>query len=81
MQIRCPWCGLRDESEFAYGGDANPVRPTPSHEVSDKEWEGYLFHHNTEKDVKRERWLHSYGCRQWFNVRRDLVTHEVTEDQ
>jgi heterotetrameric sarcosine oxidase delta subunit len=26
-----------------------------------------------------ERWVHSYGCRQWFNVARDTVTHEITE--
>ena len=26
-QIRCPWCGVRDEAEFQYGGDATVVRP------------------------------------------------------
>ncbi|MFY7948756.1 MAG: sarcosine oxidase subunit delta, partial [Gemmatimonas sp.] len=25
-----------------------------------------------------ERWRHTFGCGQWFNVRRDTVTHRVT---
>lgn len=24
-----------------------------------------------------ERWCHSFGCGQWFNVLRDTVTHEI----
>ena len=24
-----------------------------------------------------ERWCHSHGCGQWFNVLRDTVTHEI----
>ncbi|MFM8346089.1 MAG: sarcosine oxidase subunit delta [Betaproteobacteria bacterium] len=24
-----------------------------------------------------ERWRHTYGCAQWFNVQRDTVTHAV----
>ena len=25
----------------------------------------------------RERWVHTHGCRRWFNVARDTVTHEI----
>ena len=25
----------------------------------------------------RERWFHAHGCRRWFNVARDSVTHEI----
>jgi sarcosine oxidase, subunit delta len=77
MQIPCPSCGLRDEDEFTYGGDANPVRPSPVDAVGDEVWERYLYHHDTTKGVKTERWLHSFGCRRWFNVDRDTATHEV----
>jgi sarcosine oxidase, subunit delta len=77
MQIPCPVCGLRDEDEFTYGGDANPVRPTPVDTVSDEGWERYLYHYDTMKGVKAERWLHSYGCRRWFNIQRNTLTHEV----
>jgi sarcosine oxidase, subunit delta len=24
-----------------------------------------------------ERWCHSFGCAQWFNVARDTLTHEI----
>jgi hypothetical protein len=27
LLIPCPWCGLRDEIEFSYGGEAHIVRP------------------------------------------------------
>ena len=27
----------------------------------------------------RERWVHSAGCRRWFVVTRDTVTHEFLE--
>ena len=28
-RIDCPWCGPRDEAEFAYRGDATVRRPAP----------------------------------------------------
>ncbi len=37
--INCPWCGERDLSEFAYGGEAHIVRPTKSETMSDAEWD------------------------------------------
>jgi sarcosine oxidase, subunit delta len=77
MQIPCPSCGPRDEDEFTYGGDANPVRPSPADAVTDEEWERYLFHYDTSKGLKTERWLHSFGCRRWFNIQRNTLTHEV----
>ena len=27
LRIRCPWCGVRDEIEYRYRGDATRVRP------------------------------------------------------
>ena len=35
-----------------------------------------IYLHN-ERGISRERWLHRYGCQQWFNVVRDTVTHAV----
>jgi sarcosine oxidase subunit delta len=29
------------------------------------------------KGVSLERWRHTYGCRQWFNVARDTVSHRI----
>jgi heterotetrameric sarcosine oxidase delta subunit len=25
-----------------------------------------------------ERWVHTAGCRRWFNLVRDTVTHHIT---
>ncbi len=29
------------------------------------------------KGVLLERWVHSHGCRRWFNVARDTVTYQI----
>jgi heterotetrameric sarcosine oxidase delta subunit len=29
------------------------------------------------KGVHYERWMHAKGCRRYFNVARDTVTHEI----
>ena len=75
LRIPCPWCGIRDETEFRFGGEAHVERP--GLEVSDAEWADYLFNRENPKGLHYERWCHVYGCSQWFNVVRDTVTHEI----
>jgi sarcosine oxidase, subunit delta len=75
MQLACPWCGVRDEPEFACGGTTHIARPAP--DASDQEWGEYLFFRDNPKGVQYERWRHAYGCGQWFNLARNTVTHEV----
>ncbi len=75
LQIPCPWCGTRDETEFHFGGEAHVERP--GIDVSDAEWADYLFNRENPKGLHYERWFHTFGCRQWFNVARDTVTHEI----
>ncbi|MBV9344560.1 MAG: sarcosine oxidase subunit delta [Gammaproteobacteria bacterium] len=75
MQLPCPWCGVRDESEFVCGGASHIVRPGLS--ASDAEWGSYLFFRDNPKGPLRERWRHAYGCGQWFNLMRDTLTHQV----
>ena len=77
IQIQCPWCGSRSEEEFTCGGQSHIVRPEKPAEVSDQEWADYLYQRINPKGVHCERWRHTYGCRQWFNVARDTVTHEI----
>jgi sarcosine oxidase, subunit delta len=77
LRIHCPWCGLRDEPEFRWGGEIPVVRPGPRGEVSDSVWGEYLFLRDNAKGLVRERWLHLLGCRQWFVVVRNTVTHEI----
>jgi heterotetrameric sarcosine oxidase delta subunit len=75
LRIECPWCGPRDEPEFTYGGESHLARPAP--DCSDEEWARYLFFRSNPKGPHAERWCHTDGCGQWFNVVRDTVTHEI----
>jgi sarcosine oxidase subunit delta len=75
MQLTCPWCGMRDEPEFACGGTTHIVRPAL--DADDSEWGMYLFFRDNPKGVHYERWCHANGCGQWFNVARNTLTHEV----
>ncbi len=77
LRIPCPWCGPREENEFSYGGEAHIARPPDPDALSDAEWADYLFMRANPKGRHRERWVHSHGCRRWFNVERDTVTHRI----
>jgi len=79
LRIPCPYCGVRDQDEFRYGGEAPIVRPVDPEKASDEDWGRYLFYRDNVKGIQLERWLHSHGCGQWFLVRRDTLTHEISE--
>ncbi len=77
LLIPCPWCGPRDEGEFAYGGEAHIARPKDPHSQTDEEWAEYLFARNNTRGIHDEQWCHSAGCRRWFLLTRDTVTYRV----
>jgi sarcosine oxidase subunit delta len=77
LLITCPWCGPRDETEYHYGGQAHVPYPENAAGLSDEQWAEYLFYRDNPKGPFAERWVHSTGCRRWFNVLRDTVTNEV----
>jgi heterotetrameric sarcosine oxidase delta subunit len=77
LQIPCPWCGERDEVEFAYGGQAGVPYPDDPEALSDEEWGEFLFVRDNPKGPFRERWVHLHGCRRWFDLTRDTLTHEI----
>jgi len=79
LLIACPWCGPRDEVEFRYGGQAHVAYPADPEAATDEEWAGYLFLRDNPKGSWAERWVHTAGCRRWFNAVRDTVTHEISE--
>ena len=76
LQITCPYCGPRHENEFSPGGEAHIERPDPA-TATDREWSQYLYDRSNPKGAHRERWVHTLGCRRWFNVVRDTATHEI----
>jgi sarcosine oxidase, subunit delta len=77
LLIDCPNCGPRAEIEFRCGGESHIERPGPHREVPDEAWADYLFYRQNPKGEHRERWFHAAGCRRWFNIVRDTVTHRI----
>jgi sarcosine oxidase subunit delta len=77
LLIDCPHCGPRAELEFSYGNEAHIERPKEPDALSDAEWADYLFLRDNTKGLLLERWVHSHGCRRWFNVARHTVTYEI----
>ncbi len=75
LRIDCPICGLRDETEFTYGGDAAVKRPAMD-ETDPQVWHDYVFIRDNPRGSHREYWHHVQGCRQWLVLDRDTVTHE-----
>jgi sarcosine oxidase, subunit delta len=77
LLIPCPWCGPRDEVEFRYGGEAHIARPEHPEAFDDATWADYLHMRANPKGALAERWVHSAGCRRWFNLLRDTVSHRI----
>jgi heterotetrameric sarcosine oxidase delta subunit len=77
LLIACPFCGPRNESEFAYGGPAAAPRPDPD-AVGDAAWVEWLTVPPNPMGPVDERWWHVRGCGRWLTVTRDTMTHAVT---
>jgi len=69
-------CGLRDETEFSYGGDATVKRPEMD-AIDPQLWLDYVFFRDNPRGSHIEYWHHVQGCRQWLVVERDTVSHEI----
>jgi sarcosine oxidase subunit delta len=75
--ITCPWCGSREETEYHYGGQAHVAYPERPAELSDEDWAEYVFFRDNPKGAYAERWVHTAGCRRWFNAVRDTSNHRL----
>jgi methylglutamate dehydrogenase subunit B len=75
LLIPCPWCGLRNQIEFTYGGDATVQEPASDAPAA--AWFEFVYLRDNPKGPHDELWLHSGGCRAWFKVRRDTRTHDI----
>ena len=78
LQIKCPWCGLREGVEFHYHGEAHITRP--SHEEENLEnWVGYMYERENTAGWQRDLWSHDAGCGRYFNVIRNSITDEIAD--
>jgi len=75
LRIPCPWCGLRDESEFRYRGDATSPRP-PADAGLDA-FNAYVYQRDNLRGWHTEWWLHVAGCRKLLKIVRHTLTHEI----
>jgi sarcosine oxidase subunit delta len=73
--MTCPNCGVREVSDFAYGGEVSP-RPKQA-PASIRELGAYNYFRRNVAGVQREWWMHRSGCRCWFLAERDTRTNEV----
>jgi sarcosine oxidase subunit delta len=75
LRICCPWCGVRDEVEFRYRGDAAVARPAG--EAAAAASAAYVYERDNGCDWHLEWWLHTGGCRKLLKVTRHTLTHEI----
>ncbi len=77
IRIDCPFCGIRDHSEFSYEGDASVEYPAL--DAPEDAWFEAVFLRDNPRGAHREYWRHLYGCGSFLEVARDTVTHQITE--
>jgi heterotetrameric sarcosine oxidase delta subunit len=75
LQIACPHCGIRDEAEFSYRGDATRARPAPDAGID--AFVDYVYTRSNPRGWQVEWWLHTAGCRAVLKVVRHTLTHEI----
>ena len=72
--LRCPNCGVREVTDFGFGGE---VSTRPSGTPTQRELNEYVYFRTNVAGVQREWWHHRSGCRAWFIAERDTRTNEV----
>ncbi len=75
LRIPCPHCGVRDEFEFRYRGDAGVRRPAAHADI--EAFYVYTYERSNPAGWHLEWWQHVSGCRQVLKVVRHTLTHEI----
>jgi heterotetrameric sarcosine oxidase delta subunit len=76
--LTCPNCGVREVTDFGYGGEINP---RPKRDPSFRELNAYNYFRTNTAGVQREWWFHRSGCRAWFYAERDTTTNQVLKTE
>lgn len=72
--LQCPHCGVREVTDFGYGGE---LSPRPRSRPTERELNAYNYFRENVAGVQREWWYHRSGCRAWFVAERDTRSNEV----
>ena len=75
MQISCPHCGPRVQTEFVYERTVDSVVPL---DESPYEAMTILFTRTNPRGIDEEIWRHTFGCRAWMVITRHRVTNEIS---
>ena len=75
MQITCPHCGQRAQSEFVFERTVDSVVAL---DAAPEAAMATLFTRANPRGPDDEIWRHTFGCRAWMVVTRHRVTHEIT---
>ena len=59
---------MRSQNEFSYGGDATIKRPELGKEISDQDWDNFVYNRKSLRGKHWELWQHLSGCRQWIKA-------------
>jgi heterotetrameric sarcosine oxidase delta subunit len=72
--LTCPHCGVRELTDFRYGGEtvARPATRPGARELA-----SYNYFRANVAGVQREWWYHRSGCRAWFIAERDTRDNRV----
>jgi sarcosine oxidase subunit delta len=70
MLVRCPTCGERPYTEFAFGGEVRDV----SSPDGESDFARVYLRENI-AGPQDERWFHQLGCRRWVRLRRNTATN------
>lgn len=75
MQIHCPHCGPRAQTEFVYERTVDSVVAL---DVAPDDAMNTLFARNNPRGVDEEIWRHTFGCRAWMVISRHRITNQIT---
>ncbi len=75
MEIACPHCGLRAQSEFVFERTVDSVVALDA--TADDAMDA-LFTRTNPRGKDDEIWRHTYGCRAWMVVTRHRVTNTIS---
>ena len=75
MQINCPYCGPRAQSEFIFERSVDSVVVFDASQDVAME---ALFTRGNPRGVDDEIWRHTFGCRAWMVITRHRVTNDIS---
>ena len=75
MQVVCPHCGPRAQSEFVFERTVDSVVAL---DAKLEDAMAALFTRGNPRGFDDEIWRHTYGCRAWLVITRHRVTHAIS---